>query len=495
MDKFPEILFPSATEIAGPTDVGYGVYQTILTDTTKEDYEAYLSYLNENGFVQMSANQTVNTSSPTDVSTYRKNDMFVSLRHAPGRKTWIAYYKDEEYHTWSAEEAFVNVPNVDVNLAKHVGDGNYMVSKEEVSKEEYVAYGKLLGQHGFEKVVDNGNGLGKVVFHEMYRRGNQTISICYLAKTKQLYVSACLNAEQSKHLQFQESYIENIEAGAKTTLTMLKMTRLGSSFVFQLKNGHYIVSDGGFGCELEALLQFLEQNAPNGEKPVIEAWLISHTHPDHSGVVVMIAEHPENAKRISVEGIYYNEPCEDKQALHPALSQYQILGLKDAAKILGTKIYRPQTGQRYYFCDITMDVMLASEQVPFEVHSNDFNDTSTWFLFTIDGQTCLIAGDADKGASYIYSEIYEKNEWKFNIFTAFHHGSNTDDHVTEHSSFETILVPRSVEPQKHPEENQRLKEKSKEWFIKGNGTRVLTFPYKVGESKLLEEFDMIYDEQ
>ena len=103
----------------------------------------------------------------------------------------------------------------------------------------------------------------------------------------------------------------------------------------------------------------------------------------------------------------------------------------------------------------------------------------------------MIAGDADHGASQIFSEIYEKDYWKFDIFTAFHHGSNTDDFVTEHCQFETILVPRAEQPQKHPEENARLKEKSKEWFIKGEGTRLLTFPYHVGESKVLKEFDCI----
>jgi len=54
-------------------------------------------------------------------------------------------------------------------------------------------------------------------------------------------------------------------------------------------------------------------------------------------------------------------------------------------------------------------------------------------------------------------------------------------------------VPRTEQPFKHVEENERLKAKSKEWFIKGEGTRVLTFPYKTGESKVMDKFDQIYD--
>ena len=140
-----------------------------------------------------------------------------------------------------------------------------------------------------------------------------------------------------------------------------------------------------------------------------------------------------------------------------------------------------------------MDILLASEQVPMCVHSNDFNDTSTWCLYTVEGQTCMIAGDADRGCCHVFSEIYEKGYWKFDVFTAFHHGSNTSDVVTEYCDFQTVLVSRAEQPKKHPEENANLKAKSKEWFIKGEGSRVLTFPYKVGESIILKEFDLEYE--
>lgn len=62
--------------------------------------------------------------------------------------------------------------------------------------------------------------------------------------------------------------------------------------------------DGGYGGELPYILDYLEKLVANGEKPIVEAWLITHPHPDHMEVFVAFVENPEYVQRLYVEGIY-----------------------------------------------------------------------------------------------------------------------------------------------------------------------------------------------
>ena len=67
-------------------------------------------------------------------------------------------------------------------------------------------------------------------------------------------------------------YVKDNKEGAKTTFHMLELHDLGNSFLFQLKNGHFIISDGGRKTDLPYLLDYLGSLVPEGEKPVIEGW-------------------------------------------------------------------------------------------------------------------------------------------------------------------------------------------------------------------------------
>ena len=89
------------------------------------------------------------------------------------------------------------------------------------------------------------------------------------------------------------------------------------------------------------------------------------------------------------------------------------------------QIYRLQTGERYYFNDITMDVAMSQDLVMLENYSGDFNDSSTWLVFEIDGQTCLFGGDGEDGGMRNMMRTYGKDYMNFDIFQALHHSNNT----------------------------------------------------------------------
>lgn len=81
-----------------------------------------------------------------------------------------------------------------------------------------------------------------------------------------------------KGVAYKDEYVKDNIAGAKTTLHMVELSDYGNSFVVQLKNGHFILNDGARLEDLEPLITYLEELPPKGEKPVIEAWMVSHPH-------------------------------------------------------------------------------------------------------------------------------------------------------------------------------------------------------------------------
>jgi len=380
----------------------------------------------------------------------------------------------------------------------HYGAGNYLTLVENTTKEEYDAYLKQLKKIGYEKFVDNGAGLDGVVFSTTFIKGNAVLTITHILKRKRTYISFCMDLPLSEHLFYKEEYVKNNKENAKTTLHMLELWYFGNSFVIQLKNGHFIISDGAGGDEIRYLLDYLETLVPEGEKPVIEAWFITHGHGDHHGALGAFCwdKGQDICKRVIVEGVYFNEPS-DKVYYRDPWSWMSIVDIRGAVRWLRNSegkhpvVYRPQTGQRYYFSDIIIDIVHTQEQLPNEDYMNedypgDFNDSSTWSMMTIDGQKVLFTGDGDVGGMEVIMKTYDKEYFDMDMMTLMHHGLNTYDKFTDYIKVNTILMPGHGKlPSFRAKQNAYLKEKVKEWLPWGDGTKVFTFPYQAGEYKTL----------
>lgn len=480
-------------------DCGSGIYRQIVHDTTREDYLEYLELLKREGFEKISGLQLgMEGKYPSMNETYKKDDLIVCVTYSTywGR-TYITCQPDMFKMPWKAEDLFQKVPKCNASEAVHYGAGNYVITKEEDYK-DYKLYLEELEDNGFQRIVDNGDGLDSSVYNSIYVKDNLTLNITYSVRTHKTYISACFDVPLSKYLFYNEEVVKNNPKDSKTTLHMMEMWLTGNSFVFQLKNGHFLVSDGGTGHEIKYLIDYLESLTPKGEKPVIDAWFISHGHWDHCGVSrAIVVEGNKLADRISVNGLYFSEPNDDIMNLD-SVARGEMAMIREVLKYLktedgeATKMYRPQTGQKYYFNDITVDILFAQEQLPSEEYSGDLNDSSTWLMFTIEGQKCLLGGDGDTGDMQKIMEMYSREYLTLDMFSVLHHTINTWDPFTDYCTVQTVLGTKRGEPTVRIERNQRLKEASKEWLRTDDGTRVLTFPYVVGESKVKPHIEWIY---
>lgn len=381
------------------------------------------------------------------------------------------------------------------------GAGNYNIKIEDVVFENYVSQLETLSTSGFIKYVDNGPaGLNGSVWTTTYTKDDLVVTVSYMKKRGCMYISAGKKLALSPHLFYDESYLKGNIAGSKTSLHMLELHTFGDSFVIQLKNGHFIMDDSGMPMDAQYLLDYLEELTPNGETPIIEAWFISHGHGDHSGAFIAFANNPEYAKRVCVEGIYYSEPNVDICKMGDSIEQVQVAvkGFGECKTSSGktTPVYRPQVGQRYYFNDIMIDVLHTQEQLPMQDYSNGFNDSSTWLLYSIDGQKFLHGGDAGRGSVEVVKDTYEQEFLDFDIMTTFHHGQNVSNSFVEYFNYKTVLyttfVVGSQTANWKTEENKKLQERAEECLSWGDGTKILKFPYYVGDFISLPRREWIY---
>lgn len=371
-----------------------------------------------------------------------------------------------------------------------------------------------LEANGFEKHSDNGvSGLNGNVFTSTYTKNQFVTTVIHMAKTNTTYVVTEEKAPISKRLVYREEYAKENIPGRQTKLHVLEQYRPGSSFVIQLKNNHFIVCDGGYLEELPSLLAYLESLVPRGEKPVIEAWLLTHPHHDHVELFRTFMSEPSHAERIYVEGIYvdiYDEAFAEKMGITNLFE-----GIRCAASMLKTadgsktQIYRPHAGQRYYFSDITVDVMQTMVQMPREKWHGwrkNLNEMSAWYMFTIEGQKFLNSGDADLGSMRTIMENFDKEYLKMELMAVQHHGVNVYKEFSDYIQVKTVIYPyRGMfgpfkEGQDWPGSwqasfyrNEYLHTTVEEKMSYGDGTKILTFPYEVGTAVSLEPRNDIYE--
>lgn len=406
----------------------------------------------------------------------------------------------EYFDIYTDLEIFKRVPVVDkkglcVADADHYGDENYVIALAGISCDTYREYLNTLKSDGFAKYADNGkNGIHGDVFAANYIKEDLSVTVSYMARTKQMYISAKEGLLPSPNLIDRDGLRIDLIPGTKTTLTMHQVPEYGNCYVIRLKNGHYIVNDGGFPDNIDPLLDALEQEA--GGKPVVEAWFVSHEHWDHIGVLDKLSANEELSCRIAVNGIYVSQVRQTVQKR--TCWEREVGTCKRAAPALKTAagettpVYRVHAGERYYFCDISVEVLYTQEQFRLDRYVDNLNTSSTWLMYNIEGQKFLLCGDTELVNMRDAAAIYAPDFWNVDVMNNHHHGLNlyTDDlgyfktKTMLYSTWGTYSI--YWRPKVTLEQNLEIqREHCQEYMSYMDGGKRLTFPYAVGTAENL----------
>ena len=327
------------------------------------------------------------------------------------------------------------------------GDGNYIAIVENTEKSYYDAHIQKLVDFGFVKHSDNGVGLDNgAVYSSVYQKDSLTMTLTYVTAEKKIYISAGQNQAVSAHLIENSNDATN---GAMSLAMMALEERSGNNFIIQLENGHFIIYDfAQTQVDYENALAYMK-SLTGGEKPVVDALIISHAHVDHYGILDHIDEDDNGVEEeIYVQGVYYSMPSKATYSVatngygnYTAIAK-RIRKLRMEDGTTTPRVYRLQTGQKYYFDGVVMDVMFTQEQIS---GYTDFNETSTWCMFTIGNERVLMGADAGQVSMNAVMNMYSANYLYSDVFAGFHHGINTWNEFTDYCATNTIVIGKAVD--------------------------------------------------
>ena len=422
----------------------------------------------------------------------------VSLLTACGEKKEEITY--ETFSKYTDLEIFQDVPAINMEKARlkdasHYGDENYVISLGGIFLEDYTAYLKTLESAGYTKLLDNGDGVGGATLAAYYQKDGLTLNVAYNSSTLCAYISASKNAQISPHLTYDASFVAGNIDGAQTILEMHQVPDYGNCFIIQLKNGHFIVNDGGWKSGLKILLQHLIENTPEGQKTVVEAWFVSHEHADHIGCLKDASTCFEVGD-VSVEGFYLSQV---KDEIGPITNATEEIGTVYLYRSYfknsegdAPPIYRTHLGDKYYFSDIVVEVPYTQEQFPYAEYIDNLNVSSTWLMYNIEGQKFLLSGDTEIENMRDVSEMYDESYMDVDIMSLHHHSLNVYTDNLDYFKVETMLYSTwgtySIYwPEQTRLDNLSIQNNYCDEYVSymAGGVR-LTFPYTVGSYEILD---------
>ena len=416
---------------------------------------------------------------------------------------------------YSEYELFADVPlltgaNLRYENAKDDGGNTYGINVYDTTLEEYRAYLQVLEKSGFTKYTDNGeNGVGGCVYKAYYRKGDLRVAVTHFTRLNRTMISAAEKGAWSEHLLYSDDYVADNVPGARTTMYQEELYNVGLSFVIRLKNGHFIINDGGWENDLPYLLDDLEKLTPEGEKPVIEAWFISHAHDDHMGVFKALFTNKEQLDRIYVENVYFNDMGADAAKFHDQFETASALlnYVRGVPAVMHStdgghpSIYELSVGDRYYFNDFNVEVVCSAEVLADYTTWGDQNGTSTWLMYNIEGQKVLISADGNFEDQQAVMAMYDRSYLNLTMFSTPHHGYDMFDQFTD--CLDSLLYTNPLKwlagsgiesgSSTHTPMLEHINEISQESYAFGAGTVVFEFPYEVGTATVLPEREWIYN--
>lgn len=299
--------------------------------------------------------------------------------------------------------------------------GAYELVYKNSEASDYEAYGSSLSESGFECVQEyakEGNTFS------VYRSGGVEVTVDYFGKTKELVVIV----DKPKY----EAPLSPVSVNAKAVPKLIEPgleyegALKGMCYVLQASDGSFVIIDGGDSDPkfLDRLYGVLKENTPEGAKPHIRAWFVTHLHGDHmSGVADMASS--KYASLIECDAVYSNMPYEGYQKAYDN-SGYanRIAKLEKAASTYGADYVTARTGQTYYFADIEITVLCSVDDM-FLTEYADLDDTSLVMSASVSGKRIIFTGDS--GSTEIDQFVmkrYGTETLKSDICQAMSHGSN-----------------------------------------------------------------------
>ncbi len=281
----------------------------------------------------------------------------------------------------------------------------YVYSGEGVSAGAYLGYCEVLKQKGYTVLQESGNiedsyfttmineqaGVYLYVAFNAFKHADMLPeSAAYAADDPCIrIVSSPLNAVNlpTKQMLSFTPFVQSSKA--VTSLSAIAMKEAGTGYIMRLEDGSFIVMDGGTvgeGTEVQNVWDMLCEmhcdaygSLPSEQNPVrISAWIISHNHGDHYGLLVGLTQEYGKSGLLQIDYLLGNFPAAPTYYNVAESSSYMQQKMATLQGYLDEPFtyIKVHTGQRLWFANVEIEVMFTHED--FYPHPLvAFNDSST----------------------------------------------------------------------------------------------------------------------
>ena len=197
------------------------------------------------------------------------------------------------------------------------GDGAVQLISENTSADEWRGYCRKLTDAGFAPVWER-TAAGNLF--AAYRKGDCAVTTYFTPFNS----FARTVAEPAKNMSPADS-VSNAEKLCTPLLTQIGRTFSTTGvfrgvavncglmcYIIRLEDGRFIVIDGGLMIDAfaDGIMNTLRAQAPDPENITVAAWIITHTHCDHTGGLIRFTEKYLGCNNVKIDELILNYPGE-----------------------------------------------------------------------------------------------------------------------------------------------------------------------------------------
>ncbi len=222
----------------------------------------------------------------------------------------------------------------------------------------------------------------------------------------------------------------------------------GMGYVIRLRDGRFLLIDGGYGVaddgnserlgiymeseeyrndptkrgfeDADRIYNTMKSQTSGGQEPQVAAWIFTHADIDHVGAFLKFAA--KYGKTVPVGQLIYNFPV--STILPDAGDQRTAVTQAALNYYAATPTVMAHAGQVYKIGDLTVRMLFNMELLEPNLPKNlKFNDTSLVFqIETEDGTRLMILGDCYPCETAVIDKLYSVEMLKSDIVQVSHHG-------------------------------------------------------------------------
>ncbi len=363
----------------------------------------------------------------------------------------------------------------------------FMKLYRNVDKDEFENWLSVLENDGFESLQKTGNNgnlyacfMGDVQINAFYTPCDSILRVAVSEdkRTPNFTPTACDGKGETAFYGF-ESDQALIDCG------MCLIIQCPDNSFFIVDSGHYMQFNDN-----DRIYKFMRERTPEGQKVVVNGWLLTHAHSDHICKFMDYLRY--NCYDTIIEGIYSNLIPDDYYGYTEWTREEVMLSKKLFKMLAETKIptYKIHTGQRFYIRNLMFDVLGTHEDIyPNQV--TDYNDSSCMVMLTAENSRIFVPGDASVKASVELEKRYGE-ALKCDVVQIAHHGHRgLSPRAYEYLNADVAVFPitRIKFDEEYPrmEANRRAIELAKAYYITSDGTVKIPLPMNLDTIEVLPD--------